>query len=47
MEANLVGPFLIGNPDFLKTLGRTPETIGNMKRCRHARGASFIETTPA
>jgi len=38
MEANLVGPFLIDNPDFLKTLGCTPETIANMKRCRYVRG---------
>jgi hypothetical protein len=37
MEANLVGPFLIDNPDFLRTLGCTPETIANMKCRRHAR----------
>ena len=38
MQANLVGPLLIDNLDFLKTLGCTPETIANMKRCRHVRG---------
>lgn len=38
MEANLVGPLLIDNPHFLKTLGCTPETIANMKRFRHVRG---------
>ena len=38
MEANLVGPFLIDNPNFLKTLGCTPETIATVKRCRHVRG---------
>ena len=38
MEANLVGPILIEKPDFLRTLGCTPETIANMKRCRHVRG---------
>ena len=38
MEANLVGPLLIDNPEFLKTLGCTPETIANMKRCRQVRG---------
>ena len=37
MEANLVGPFLIDNLDFLKTLGCTPETIANMKCRRHVR----------
>jgi hypothetical protein len=38
MDANLVGPLLIDNPHFLKTLGCTPETIANMKRFRHVRG---------
>jgi hypothetical protein len=38
MEANLVGPLLIDNPDFLRTLGCTPETIANMKCRRYVRG---------
>jgi hypothetical protein len=38
MEANLVGPLLIDNPNFLKTLGCTPETIANMKVRRYVRG---------
>jgi len=38
MEANLVGPFLIDNPEFLKTLGCTPETIAKMQRSRQVRG---------
>ncbi len=38
MDDNLVGPFLIDNPDFLKTLGCTPETIAKLQRCRQMRG---------
>lgn len=38
IEANLVGPFLIDNPNFLKTLGCTPETIAKVKRCCYVRG---------
>jgi hypothetical protein len=38
MDDNLVGPFLIDNPDFLKTLGCTPETIAKLQRCRQVRG---------